>query len=66
MSFYPLAQTALVIFLGIYSVIAVVVIKQINLMSSTIKSDSNKYLYLLSFIHLFIVLGMLAFAIFVL
>lgn len=66
MNFYPFAKTALIIFLGIYSIIAIVVIKQINLMSSTIKSDSNKYLYMLSFLHLFIVLGMLAFAIFVL
>ena len=62
MIFYPIAKIALILFLSAYLVIAVVVIKQINLMTRTIQSGSTKYLYILSIIHLLVVGSMLIFA----
>ena len=62
MIFYPIAKIALILFLSAYLIIAIVVIKQINLMTRTIQSGSTKYLYILSIIHLLVVASMLIFA----
>lgn len=53
----------LVIVLIIYSIIALMTIKQIGLMTKTIKSSTNKYIYFIGYAHLVAVLICLAFAI---
>ncbi len=53
---FPIIKAGLEIFLIIYAVIAVVVIKQIDLMTRTIKSKFNRYLYFLAYTHLVVVM----------
>jgi len=59
---YPIAKNLLLVFLLIYLFIAILVIKQINLMTHTVNSGSNKYLYILAYIHLAIVITTLIFS----
>ena len=59
---YSIAKDLLLIFLLTYLFIAILVIKQINLMTRTVNSGSNKYLYILAYIHLAIVITTLIFS----
>ena len=54
-------KVVLLIFLFIYTIIALFTIKQIGLMTHTLKMDSNKYIYLIGYIHLIAVLICLVF-----
>jgi hypothetical protein len=53
----------LVIVLVIYTIVAFMAIKQIGLMTRTIKSSTNKYIYFIGYAHLIAVLLCLVFAI---
>ena len=63
---FPIVKAALEIFLIIYTIVAYVVIKQIGLMTRTIKSETNKYLFILAYIHFFVVMITLIVTFFVL
>jgi hypothetical protein len=65
-NFFPIIKAGLEIFLILYAIIAFVVIKQIDLMTRTIKSEFNKILYILAYMHLFIVLIVLVITFFAL
>ncbi len=60
---YDIVKILLIIFLMGYLIVAVMVIKQIGLMTQTIKSSTNKYIYILGYAHLIAVICCLAFAI---
>ena len=53
---YAIAKILLESFLIVYSTIAIVVIRQIKFMTITIKSDTNKTIFLFAYIHLAVVL----------
>lgn len=55
----------LIFVLLIYLVVAMMLIKQIRLMTSTIKTSTTKYIYTLAFIHLIAVFFCLVFVIFI-
>ena len=52
----PIAVTLLEIFLVVYVTIAMVVIRQIRLMTRTIQSKYNTYLFLIAYVHLITVI----------
>ena len=52
---YPIAKWVLEVFLFIYAIVAIVVIRQIKFMTITIKSDTNKLIFLFAYFHLAIV-----------
>lgn len=60
---YSGMKIILITVLVIYSIVALFAIKQIGLMTKTIKTDTNKYIYLIGYIHLIAVLLCLIFAI---
>ena len=53
----------LLIFLIIYTVVALFTLKQISLMTHTIKSKENKYIYIIGYLHLAAVLLCLLFTV---
>ena len=53
---YALAKWFLEIFLFVYSIIAIVVIRQIKFMTITIKSDTTKMIFFFAYFHLAVVL----------
>ncbi|PIR42576.1 hypothetical protein CO058_02855 [candidate division WWE3 bacterium CG_4_9_14_0_2_um_filter_35_11] len=53
---YTIAKWLLEIFLFVYSIISVVVIRQIKFMTITIKSDTNKLIFFFAYFHLAVVL----------
>ena len=56
-------QILLIVVLIIYAIVALMTLKQISLMTRTIKSDTNKYIYLIGYLHLSAVLLCLLFAV---
>jgi hypothetical protein len=52
-----------VVFMAFYFVISIVLLKQIRLMSKTIYSSKNIFLYILGYIHLFIVIATFIFVV---
>lgn len=64
--FYDLMKILLLIFLFFYTIVALFTIKQISLMTRTVKTSSNKYIYLIAYIHLVAVLFCLVFSLLVL
>lgn len=63
---YDAVKIFLIIILILYAIIALFTLKQISLMTHTIKSDTNKYIYLIGYIHLAAVLLCLLFTVTVL
>jgi hypothetical protein len=63
--FLGVTKYVLIIFLIIYLIIALLTIKQISLMTQTIKTHTNKMIFLLGYIHLFAVLVCLLYTLFV-
>jgi|694.fasta_scaffold00063_10 hypothetical protein len=63
---YSGMKIILIVFLLGYLIAALLTLKQISLMTNTIKSYSNKYIFLIGYVHLFAVLITLIFAITVL
>lgn len=53
---YSIAKLAFGILLLIYIVVAAMVIKQIKLMTRTIKSPRDKYLFVIAYLHLIVVI----------
>lgn len=53
---YTISKWLLEIFLFIYSIISIVVIRQIKFMTITIKSDTNKLIFFFAYFHLAVVL----------
>ncbi len=53
---YALAKWFLEIFLFVYSIIAIVVIRQIKFMTITIKSDTTNMIFFFAYFHLAVVL----------
>ncbi|PJA41461.1 hypothetical protein CO178_00110 [candidate division WWE3 bacterium CG_4_9_14_3_um_filter_34_6] len=49
---FLIIKISLEVFLFVYAIIAIVVIRQIKFMTKTIKSDANKYLFILAYLHL--------------
>ncbi len=60
---YPALKWGLMIFLFFYLIVAFILLKQIRLMTDTLSSTTDKYLFILGYIHLGIVLGIICFAI---
>ena len=60
---YPILKWGLIIFLAIYLLTALIVIKQIKMMTETLSSPSDKYLIILGYIHLGIVIALICFAV---
>lgn len=63
--FHGVTKYALIIVLVVYLVIALMTIKQISLMTQTIKTPTNTLIFLLGYIHLFAVLVCLLYTLFV-
>ena len=59
----PIAETLMDVFLALYTIIALVVIRQIKFMARTIESKYNKYLLWIAYLHLFTVIALLIFSI---
>lgn len=62
--FEAFLRFGLMVFLIAYTIISIVVIKQIGLMTKTVKTPTNTFVYIIAYLHLFIVLCCLAFVIF--
>lgn len=58
-------KTVSLVFLFVYFFASLVVIKQIRMMSKTIMSDTNKYIFFIGYLHMFIVLAILLYALIV-
>jgi len=53
---YAIAKWLLEIFLFVYSIISIVVIRQIKFMTITIKSDTTRMIFFFAYFHLAVVL----------
>lgn len=58
-------KTISLVFLFVYFFASLVVIKQIRMMSKTIMSDTNKYIFFIGYFHMFVVLAILLYALIV-
>ena len=63
---FPILKFGLIIFLFFYLVLALMVIKQIMMMSQTVKSSGNGFLLFLAYLHLLVVFATLLFSMFIL
>jgi len=61
---FPVFKGGLIAILIIYAIVSLVVIKQIYLMTSTIKSKTNAIIILMGYANVFIVLIILLFALY--
>ena len=53
---YAIAKWLLEIFLFVYSIISIVVIRQIKFMTITIKSDTTRMIFFFAYFHIAVVL----------
>lgn len=63
---FPILRIGLIVFLFFYLIVALMVIKQIMMMTKTVKSRGDNFLFILAYLHLFVVLITLLFSLFVL
>lgn len=63
---FLVAEALILIFLGLYVVFTIVIIKQVRLMTDTLDVDLDGFIRLLSFIHLFFAGAVLLVALFTL
>lgn len=61
LSFWSIIKIFILIFLGIYVVFSLVIIKQISLMATTIEIGFEKQLKLLGYLHFLFAVGVLIF-----
>lgn len=63
---FPIFRFGLIVFLFFYLVVALMVIKQIMMMTKTVHSKGNGLLFALAYLHLFVVLMTLLLSLFIL
>ena len=59
---YPMLKWGLLIFLVLYLITSIIVVKQIKMMVNTLATPSEKYLIILGYIHLGLIVGVIAFS----
>lgn len=65
-SIWPIIKIFIIIFLTIYIIFALVVMRQVQLMTKTLEVGFENQLKFLSFVHLIAAIGVLVFAILIL
>lgn len=63
---YLIAKVAVIFLLGIYSVFALVIVRQVGLMNRTLELGFENVIAVFSYLHLFFAIGLLLISIFVL